>query len=797
MLLVTAIAPISSPSSDAEAPEAEVANARVTTKWPVILMHGFGGSGAGDFYGAVPQLQAAGYLVPDFSASSGGCRNPNYAAVASGSSFDGAFVGSGLNQMGDMCKQEISEIFVFGSQYTSPYMSGGKCYTAKVNIIAVSMGTQVARSMIKEYPTYFDGHIHQLILVVGPNWGTGVADIGLWADQTWPFSLLTDALVPSELRGGAADMVCDSAFYEWMNDGPTAETWDFANYPTSGLHYNVKEDGRYGDTNLWGVYDNSPAGTITNVEEGGNNVIQLSGGGTGTGYRFPYSSANYWNAQNVETIKWSQKFSESYTVYVSCDTTAGHRYIYYTASNSDSLGTGGYVHHGLGSGTTDGNWRTFTRDLQADLHDAQPTVDIIDVNAILWRGSGRVDDIMLKQDSSGYADIDCISCVAAVPDGGDWNFEGLLNSGDFWDLTKPSDFDDDNGDGVDNGAGDWSDDADIYDPDCFDILVTSDSQWICGANNYKVNDWHECTDEGLPTAYNILDSAINIDGLTVPLVGQAFVRITGFKASPTQEIEWLGMAGEPYFEIYLDYDGDAYADSWNHKGTFDLGQSMSQGELWRNPTSTISTSPVNLGTGGTGIKLLNVYIKVYDDDGIWSGDDLWCTFVKKAVAVSNDIDCPDSGEFHMIDANGNEIWFRVMGFTANPDKCYRLQVYYEKMHVDNDNDGWPKGDGEIYSKTWAGPVGYEAYWCSGITSAGDGDNIYYNRYLYDGYILKDAQLRVRVDPKEDDWPFEDDMSGELNWVGSASSYADTGWAGWWGNDFGDFDLWTRFNIWTP
>ena len=179
--------------------------------------------------------------------------------------------------------------------------------------------------------------------------------------------------------------------------GDCRYTIDFRIDPVSfpSLPISVMEDAEDGDTSLWQVYDNSPVGTISNVADGGDRAIQLSGGGTGTGYRYP-SSGNYWNALNVESITWSQKYSESYTVYVSCDTTAGHRYIYYTAADSDSLGTAGYVHHGLGSGTTDGQWHTFTRDLQADLHEAQPTVDIIDVNAILFRGSGLIDDIMLQ-----------------------------------------------------------------------------------------------------------------------------------------------------------------------------------------------------------------------------------------------------------------------------------------------------------------------------------------------------------------------------------------------------------------
>ena len=65
-------------------------------------------------------------------------------------------------------------------------------------------------------------------------------------------------------------------------------------------------------------------------------------------------------------------------------------------SNQDGLGSGEYVHHGLGTAAMDGQWHTFVSDLQADLADAQPGVTILEVNGFLIRGSGRVDDIKLR-----------------------------------------------------------------------------------------------------------------------------------------------------------------------------------------------------------------------------------------------------------------------------------------------------------------------------------------------------------------------------------------------------------------
>ena len=45
----------------------------------------------------------------------------------------------------------------------------------------------------------------------------------------------------------------------------------------------------------------------------------------------------------------------------------------------------------------DGQWHIIVRDLQADLEAAQPGVVIVEVNAFLISGSGRMDDIKLKE----------------------------------------------------------------------------------------------------------------------------------------------------------------------------------------------------------------------------------------------------------------------------------------------------------------------------------------------------------------------------------------------------------------
>lgn len=160
----------------------------------------------------------------------------------------------------------------------------------------------------------------------------------------------------------------------------------------------VYEDGEDGTVAGWEVYDSVPSGaTITNVfaEDRQSRVIQFSGAGTDNGYRLTSPDGGKWQNTTQFVIEWSMSYSEPYTLYVDVDTTAGHRYLEYLALDRDGLGTGEYVRHGLGSGSIDGRWQTYRRDLQADLAEAQPDVRVVAVTAFLIRGSGRVDDIRL------------------------------------------------------------------------------------------------------------------------------------------------------------------------------------------------------------------------------------------------------------------------------------------------------------------------------------------------------------------------------------------------------------------
>ena len=170
---------------------------------------------------------------------------------------------------------------------------------------------------------------------------------------------------------------------------PAVETKEGENF-----YYDIimHEDAESGNTLLWDVYDNNPVGTVTNIADSNdpdNRLICLSGDKTATGYRCTFGNP----VSDMFKIQWRMKYSETFQVFVSCMTSAGHRYIYYTPSDNDNLGTDGYVHHGLGKDAANGEWITVRRDLMKDLQDAQPDNTIISVDALLIRGSGFIDDI--------------------------------------------------------------------------------------------------------------------------------------------------------------------------------------------------------------------------------------------------------------------------------------------------------------------------------------------------------------------------------------------------------------------
>ncbi|MBU0664798.1 MAG: thrombospondin type 3 repeat-containing protein [Proteobacteria bacterium] len=220
------------------------------------------------------------------------------------------------------------------------------------------------------------------------------------------------------------------------------------------------EDAEDGNIAGWDIYDNDPTGaTITNVFDAdrASNVIEFIGSGTNNSYRLRNADGTDWNDAAFKVLEWSMKYSESFTVYIAVQTKDGFRYLYYTPVTSNSLGTGTYIHHGLGTNTPNANWHTFVRDLAYDLHEAQPNNELEAVLGFLIRGNGRVDDIKTRKDipanqdsdGDGVTDTNEITIYGTHPYKADSDDDGVNDKEEltFWGVNWNADPD---GDGIIN-----------------------------------------------------------------------------------------------------------------------------------------------------------------------------------------------------------------------------------------------------------------------------------------------------------------------------------------------------------
>jgi len=179
---------------------------------------------------------------------------------------------------------------------------------------------------------------------------------------------------------------------------------------THFINATTYENAEDGTTNGWSAYStNSNIATITNIVDSEKNskVISLNrNGGKSSFVLGHWSSSDKWNNRDNKIIQWSMKFSKSFIIYVSLETTKGQRYLMYRPRDNyrGTLSNGQYIYHGIGAGVYDGTWQSFTRDLEADLKELQPNNSIIAVNSFQVSGEGLVDDIELNSNKMVYED---------------------------------------------------------------------------------------------------------------------------------------------------------------------------------------------------------------------------------------------------------------------------------------------------------------------------------------------------------------------------------------------------------
>ena len=160
----------------------------------------------------------------------------------------------------------------------------------------------------------------------------------------------------------------------------------------------------------WKVYDNTPSGaTITKVHDNvlGEFVTYLQGIQIQNGFRLGNweRRVDAWNNTSEKTLQWKMKVENSYIIYIRVITSKGNRYLTYSAADNDRGISGGYIQFGLGSGSADGTWQEFSRDLEEDLRKFEPDNELLAVNAFLVRGSvyfSKISLIDAEVDPSEY-----------------------------------------------------------------------------------------------------------------------------------------------------------------------------------------------------------------------------------------------------------------------------------------------------------------------------------------------------------------------------------------------------------
>ncbi len=163
--------------------------------------------------------------------------------------------------------------------------------------------------------------------------------------------------------------------------------------PRDDIIYENAEDGAI---SRWHIYDNNPSGaTIRNIiDSSQGRVISLQGNGFENGYEIGARRGDEkWNNRDHKAISWSMKFSDYCSIYVALETTNGARYLTYEPKDRDRGVIGNYIRFGLGSDANSGKWKTYSRNLEDDLHKFEPSNKLLAINALLVRGNGVIDNI--------------------------------------------------------------------------------------------------------------------------------------------------------------------------------------------------------------------------------------------------------------------------------------------------------------------------------------------------------------------------------------------------------------------
>ena len=175
------------------------------------------------------------------------------------------------------------------------------------------------------------------------------------------------------------------------------------------LNATVYENGEDNSIDRWTITDLDPVDAVVqNVYDTvfDSKVIVLTGASYDNQYRIGNlpNETGAWSETQKFHLLWSMKNSDGFLMDVVLETQNGLRYIRYSDNDSDNGMDDNVIEQGVGYDASNGKWKNFHRDLEADLQEFEPTNNIVSVNGILIRGNCSVDNIELED--SAYIEKD-------------------------------------------------------------------------------------------------------------------------------------------------------------------------------------------------------------------------------------------------------------------------------------------------------------------------------------------------------------------------------------------------------
>jgi peptidoglycan/xylan/chitin deacetylase (PgdA/CDA1 family) len=164
----------------------------------------------------------------------------------------------------------------------------------------------------------------------------------------------------------------------------------------SGKEFVVYEDAEDGQKNRWEIVDNSSAdASVSNLfdSEVNSKVIKLQ---SSDSYANQYKLKSIISNHENLNLKWDMQTTEGFIIDVVVMTDFGERTLRFTDDAPENKGVDGdIIFHGLGYFTSNGGWHTYSRNLQQDLIEFEPTNKIVSVETFLIRANCKLDNLEL------------------------------------------------------------------------------------------------------------------------------------------------------------------------------------------------------------------------------------------------------------------------------------------------------------------------------------------------------------------------------------------------------------------